>query len=341
MAHTSNHPKTSAADHVGIVLCNLGTPSEPTPSAVRQYLAEFLSDPRVVEIPGLLWKPILHGLILPRRPKASAQKYQKIWLKDGGSPLLHYTQKQATLLRGWLEEAGVQGVEVATGMRYGAPSLLQQLQAWYQQGMRRMLIVPMYPQYSGTTTASVYDLAYQWAQSKRDIPDLRIVKEYAQAEGYIAALARRVVEHWQTHGRPDQLIMSYHGIPARNVELGDPYQAQCIQTSELLAQRLGLPKNQYLVTFQSRFGKAKWLEPYTQPTLERLAQQGTRVVDVICPGFSADCLETLEEINMEVRDAFIENGGQEFRYIPCLNEHPEWISALRDLVVTNLNGWLR
>lgn len=339
MTSTSNHARTPAATGTGVILCNLGTPSQPEPAAVRKYLAEFLGDPRVIEIPALLWKPILHGFILPFRPKESAKKYQKVWLQDGGSPLLFHTLHQATMLRGWLGEAGHPQIQVAAGMRYGEPALLSQLEQWYEQGLRRILIVPLYPQYSATTTASVYDLAYEWARSKRDIPDLRIVNQYAEDEGYIAALEQRVREHWATHGQAEQLVMSYHGIPARNIQLGDPYQAQCLASSRLLAERLGLDDSQYRVTFQSRFGKARWLEPYTQPSLEAMAQSGIKVVDVICPGFAADCLETLEEINMEVREAFLHNGGQEFRYIPCLNDHPRWISALRDLTLHHLQGW--
>ncbi|MDH5856904.1 ferrochelatase [Lampropedia aestuarii] len=341
MTSTSTDHDTTQTPGIGVILCNLGTPSAPEPAAVKRYLAEFLGDPRVVEIPALIWKPILHGLILPRRPKESAQKYQQVWLEDGGSPLLYHTEQQALLLRGWLGEAGIRNVQVAAGMRYGEPGLKSLLERWYQSGLRRILIVPLYPQYSATTTASVYDVAYAWAASKRDIPDLRIVNQYAEFDGYIAALEETVRKHWSSHGRPEQLVMSYHGIPARNVQLGDPYQSQCLATSKRLAERLGLNESQYRVTFQSRFGKARWLEPYTQPTLEQLAQSGTKVVDVICPGFPADCLETLEEINMEVREAFLHHGGQEFRYIPCLNEQPRWISALRDLVQQNLRAWER
>lgn len=333
---------TASNPSIGVILCNLGTPSEPTPTAVKQYLAEFLGDHRVVEIPAWLWKPILHAAILPFRPKESAKKYQKVWLKEGGSPLLFHTEQQTAKLRACLDEAGhPHTIQLATGMRYGEPALQDTLERWYQQGMRRILIVPLYPQFSATTTASVYDLAYAWAGGKRDIPDVRIVNQYAELDGYIAALEQTVLEHWQTHGRPDQLVMSYHGIPARNVALGDPYQAQCLATSQQLAQRLGLQESQYRVTFQSRFGKARWLEPYTQPTLEQMGRSGVKVVDVICPGFAADCLETLEEINMEVREAFLHHGGQAFRYIPCLNAHPRWISALSDLVLSNLHAWQR
>ncbi|RMX07655.1 ferrochelatase [Corticibacter populi] len=332
-------PAPRPSPSIGILLCNLGTPDEPTPAAVRRYLAEFLGDPRVVEIPPLLWKPILHGIILRRRPAESARKYRSVWTEDG-SPLLAYSQKQASLLRGWLGEAGLGPLQVALGMRYGSPGIVAQLETFRAQGIERVLVVPLYPQYSATTTASVLDQIHQWNMRQRNMLDLRIIKDYAAHPGYIAALARRTLEHWQTHGRPDKLVMSYHGIPQRNIDLGDPYQQRCLLTARLLAEQLGLRESQYRVTFQSRFGRAQWLQPYTQPTLEEEAHQGLQVVDVMCPGFASDCLETLEEINMEVREAFLHQGGKAFRYIPCLNDHPSWIDGLGDLVLENLGGWL-
>lgn len=346
--HTTAHGGAAAAPasfsastpRLGVLLCNLGTPDAPTPAAVKRYLAEFLSDPRVVELPQLLWQPLLRLAILPLRAKESARKYEKIWRpEEGGSPLLNYTRKQALMLRGWLGEAGLHDVDVQAAMRYGQPGIVAQLERWHTQGVEKMLLLPLYPQYSATTTASVIDQAHAWAGSKRNMPELRIVKHYADDAGYIAALARRTLEHWQTHGRPEVLVMSYHGIPARNVAKGDPYAQQCQQSATLLAQQLGLQPAQYRVTFQSRFGPAQWLQPYTQPTLEQLAREGVKTVDLICPGFSSDCLETLEEIDMEVRQAFLAHGGQEFRYIPCLNDHPAWISALRDLVLRNTAHW--
>ncbi|KKW66999.1 ferrochelatase [Lampropedia cohaerens] len=334
LSQTSAPPR-----RIGVLLCNLGTPDSPEPAAVRRYLAEFLGDRRVVELPRLLWKPILHGIVLVRRPKESAQKYRKVWIEGEGSPLLVYTQRQATMLRGWLGEAGVSDVDVQVGMRYGQPGITTALEQWQRQGIAHMLVVPLYPQYSGTTTASVVDAVNAWCGRQRNIPALRIVRDYATDAGYLRALEHSVTRHWQKHGRPDHLVLSFHGIPQRNVALGDPYAQQCLQTAGLLAQRLNLAPTQYSVTFQSRFGPAKWLQPYTQPTVEALARNGIKTIDVLCPGFASDCLETLEEINMEVRHAFLANGGREFRYIPCLNDDPVWIDALRNIVLTNLAGW--
>lgn len=324
---------------IAVLLCNLGTPAAPTPQAVKHYLAEFLGDRRVVELPAWLWQPILHGIILQTRPRESARKYQSIWTEQG-SPLLVNTVQQATLLRGWLGESGHRDIIVEPVMRYGEPNLIARIGKLHQQGIRRILIVPLYPQYSSTTTASLVDAVNHWSGRQRDIPEFRWINHYSNDLGYIQALERSVIAHWQRHGKPQKLVMSYHGIPARNVALGDPYQKQCLHTSRLLAERLGLTPEQYLVSFQSRFGRAKWLQPYTQPSLEQQARNGLEVVDVICPGFSSDCIETLEEINMEVRAAFLANGGKEFRYIPCLNGQHAWISALQQLVLRNLGGWL-
>ena len=330
-------PPQDQAPRTAIILCNLGTPDEATAPALRRYLAEFLSDPRVVEIPGLLWKPILHGIILRTRPAQSAAKYASIWQAEG-SPLKVWTHKQATLLRGYLGERGHQ-VVVRTAMRYGNPSIPAVLDALKAEGVTRVLVLPAYPQYSGTTTASLFDAVARWGTDIRHLPELRFVNRYHDDAGYIEALVRRVRQHWMTHGRGDHLIMSFHGIPARCVDLGDPYRDECRITAERLAERLGLPSSGWTMTFQSRFGKAKWLEPYTQPTLERMAREGLKSVDVICPGFTSDCLETLEEIRMEVRDAFKAAGGQHFQYIDCLNDSPDWIRALADLAERHLQGW--
>lgn len=329
------------AARTAILLCNLGTPAAPTAAAVRPYLAEFLGDQRVVEIPRLLWWPILHGIILRLRPRASAEKYRQVWDQGGasGSPLLHWTQVQVRMLRGWLSHADAGGVLVAAAMRYGSPSIASQLDALKAQGAQRILILPLYPQYSCTTTASVCDAVYAWASTQRHIPELRFVQRYYDHPGYIAALAASVRAHWQDHGRAEKLLMSFHGVPLRTRTLGDPYIDECHATGQLLAQALGLSEQDYCITFQSRFGKAQWVEPYTQPTVEALARSGTRSLDVICPGFTSDCIETLEEINMEVRQAFLENGGQEYRYIPCLNDRADWITALRDIGLQHLQGW--
>lgn len=334
---TAAQPATPSP--AAVLLCNLGTPDAPTAPALRRYLAQFLSDPRVVEIPRAVWLPILHGIILRVRPAKSAAKYASIWMKEG-SPLGVWTARQATLLRGWLGEAGLR-VAVRHAMRYGQPSIASQLQALQAEGVQRVLVLPLYPQYSATTTASVVDDVTAFTRRTRRFPEFRFVNSYHDHPAYIGALAHSVRAHWAREGGPaDRLVMSFHGIPERNVRLGDPYQAECLVTAILLAQALGLSPAQYQVTFQSRFGKAKWLEPYTEPTLIAMAQAGTRRVDVMCPGFPADCLETLEEINQEAREAFLHAGGQEFRYIPCLNDDPQWITALSQIAQQHLAGWV-
>ena len=304
---------------------------------MRRYLAEFLSDARVVEIPKLLWWLILHGVILRTRPKKSAAKYASIWTPEG-SPLKVWTQKQAVMLRGYL---GVRGhtVEVRYAMRYGNPSIASQLDQLKADGVTRVLILPAYPQYSATTSASVFDAVYSWAAKVRLIPEFRFVNQYHDDPGYISALAAKIRQHWQKNGQAEQLVMSFHGVPQRTLKLGDPYHCHCHKTARLVAEKLGLKKDRYKVTFQSRFGKAKWLEPYTEPTLISMAQSGVKRVDVLCPGFTGDCLETLEEINMEARHAFLEAGGKEFRYIECLNDSPEWLAALADFSVLQMGGW--
>ena len=320
-----------------VLLCNLGTPDEPTAPAVRRYLAEFLGDHRVVEIPRLVWLAILHGIILRVRPKKSAAKYASIWTPEG-SPLKVWTAKQATMLRGWLGEAGHQ-VEVRYAMRYGNPAIAAQLDALKAEGATRVLILPAYPQYSATTTASVFDAVYTWAARQRNIPELRFVNHYHDDAGYISALADSIRAHWRHHGQPEQLVMSFHGVPQRTLMLGDPYHCECRKTARLVAEALALPADRYRVTFQSRFGSAKWLQPYTEPTLVALAQAGTRTVDLVCPGFTGDCLETLEEINMEAREAFLHAGGTRFGYIACLNDSPAWMGALSAIAQRHMAGW--
>jgi ferrochelatase len=321
----------------GILLVNLGTPEAPTAAALRRYLRQFLSDPRVVEIPRVVWWPILHGIVLRVRPAKSAAKYASIWTKEG-SPLRVWTEKQTALLQGFLGEQGHQ-VDVRHAMRYGQPSIASQLDALKQAGARRVLIVPLYPQYSGATTASVMDDVFAWGQRVRDLPELRSIARFHDEPGYIDALAGSVRAHWASHGRGGKLVMSFHGMPERTTRLGDPYHGECLETGRLLAERLGLKADEHVVTFQSRFGKAKWIEPYTEPTLRALAKAGTQRVDVICPGFVGDCIETLEEIAMEGKQAFLSSGGQEFNYIPCLNDRLEWIRALSSLVQKHLQGW--
>jgi ferrochelatase len=320
-----------------IVLVNLGTPDAPTAGAVRPYLKQFLSDPRVVEIPKAVWWFILNGVILPFRSKQSAHKYAAIWTKEG-SPLLTHTLKQAMLLRGALGERG-HDVEVVAAMRYGNPSLRSVLEKLKADGCQRVLVLPAYPQFSGTTTASIYDAVFDHYKTVRNIPELRLVRNYHDDPGYFEALRQSVQKHWESHGRPDKLVMSFHGVPKRTLLLGDPYHCECHKTARLLATALGLTQDQYLVTFQSRFGKAEWLQPYTAPTMQKLAKEGVKRVDVICPGFTSDCLETLEEIDMEVRTDFITAGGSAYHYIPCLNEAPAWVAAMATLAERHMQGW--
>jgi protoporphyrin/coproporphyrin ferrochelatase len=325
------------AAQTAVLYCNLGTPDEPTPAAVRRYLAEFLSDPRVVEIPRLPWLAILHGLILPLRSPKSAHKYAAIWTA-GGSPLKLWTEHQAKRLQGWLGEHGHR-VTVRYAMRYGNPSIASQLDALKAGGATRILILPAYPQYSGTTTASIIDAVSTWSRAIRNLPELRFVNRYHDDGAYVQALARKIRAHWMANGRGDHLLMSFHGVPERTLRRGDPYHCECQKTARLLALQLGLENHQYTLTFQSRFGKAKWIEPYTEPTLRAMAKRGVARVDVVCPGFTGDCLETLEEIAIEGRKAFLASGGKEFNYIPCLNDDGAWIGALGALAERNLGGW--
>jgi ferrochelatase len=330
---------------VGVLLVNLGTPDEATPAAVRRYLAQFLADPRVVEIPRPLWLLILHGVILRVRPARSAAKYAKVWTAEG-SPLLAHSRKQASLLQGYLAQrlksAGLPpdltAIELA--MRYGNPDVAGALDRLRAAGCDRILVVPLYPQYAASTTASAMDAVHAHVGRTRRMPGLRFVDCFHDDPGYVKALARGINDYWTRNGRPDRLVMSFHGLPRRSLDLGDPYHCHCRKTARLLAEELGLDAGQFVVTFQSRFGRAEWLQPYTQDTVVALAKEGVRRVDVACPGFVADCLETLEEIGLEVKDAFLAAGGKEFHAIPCLNEEPAFIAALADLVWRNLAGWL-
>jgi ferrochelatase len=327
-----------APRRTGVLLVNLGTPAAPTAEALRRYLKQFLWDPRVVEVSRPFWWLFLHAVVLTVRPKRSAAKYQKVWTEDG-SPLKFHTERQAKLLRGWLGEAGAGEVAVGWAMRYGEPSIDRVLDQFKRDGVDRVLVVPLYPQFAASTSASVMDAVADWLKRSRNPPELRFVKHFNDDPGYIGALAATIGDYWAAHGRPDRVVMSFHGLPSRSLDLGDPYYCECHKTGRLLAEALGLGQTKYIISFQSRFGAAEWLQSYTQPVLEILGREGTRRVDVICPGFVSDCLETLEEIAMECRAAFLAAGGQEFHYIPCLNEQPAWIAALRDLVITHLAGW--
>jgi ferrochelatase len=324
-----------------VLLVNLGTPTAPEAGAVRRYLRQFLSDPRVVEIPRWAWWPILYGIILTLRPRKSAAKYATIWT-ERGSPLMVHSEQQALLLRGYLGERGFD-VDVALAMRYGEPSIASVLQRLRQSAVERVLLLPMYPQYSGTTTASVLDEVFDELRRTRNVPEVRWVRHFHDHPAYIESVKLAVLGHWKKHGRPQDaggtLLMSFHGVPKRTLKLGDPYHCECQKTGRLLAGALGLKDDEYRLTFQSRFGRAEWLQPYTAATLHELGAKGVPRVDVICPGFTADCLETLEEIAQEGRQEFLDAGGREFHYIPTLNDSPAFISALADIAQLHMQGW--
>jgi ferrochelatase len=323
----------------GILLINLGTPAAPTAKALRPYLKQFLSDSRVIEIPKAVWWFILNGIILNVRPAKSAAKYASIWTPDG-SPLLVHTKKQAALLKGLLGERGVRNLVVDYAMRYGQPSVDNTLIKMREAGVERLLVIPLYPQYAGSSSATALDDVFRSLQKMRNMPEVRTVRHFHDHPAYIQALADSVREHWRHNGRAEKLVMSFHGVPRFTLDKGDPYHCECLKTGRLLAEELGLSKTEYVVSFQSRFGKAEWIKPYTTEVLSQLARDGVSKIDIMCPGFVGDCLETLEEIAMEGKEDFLLHGGKEYRYIPCLNERPAWISALAALAEANLGGWI-
>ena len=330
---------------IGLLLVNLGTPAAPTATAVRQYLAEFLSDPRVIEIPQPWWWLILHGIILRFRPARSAEKYASIWT-TGGAPLLVHTKRQAQLLTGFLGErlkrAGLPADLVLTrvAMRYGEPNIAGAIAELRTAGCDRLLVLPLYPQYAASTTGSVLDAVSAALRSRRFVPALRAARPFHDHPAYILALARRVNAHWERRGRPDHLLLSFHGLPKFSLDRGDPYHCHCHKTARLLARELGLKEEQWTLAFQSRFGRAEWLKPYTFEVLKDLGKKRTPRLDVFCPGFTADCLETLEEIAIEGRRVFLDAGGADLQYIPALNDLPEWIAALGEIAWEELGGWL-
>ncbi|OXY82131.1 ferrochelatase [Oceanimonas doudoroffii] len=318
----------------GVLLVNLGTPSAPTSAAVKAFLSQFLHDYRVVDLPRSLWCPLLHGIILPFRSPKVAKLYQSIWWPEG-SPLMVVSRRQQAALQKALQDEGID-VPVALGMSYGEPSIASAWQQLKEQGVDRVIVLPLYPQYSVSTTASVFDSWARLMKKERLVPALRFVHNYHDFSGYIGALADSVRAHWQEHGRGDLLLLSYHGIPKRFENQGDPYGQQCHRTSELLAEELGLEPHQWRTTFQSRFGREEWLKPYTDETMKALPKEGVKKLDVICPAFSADCLETLEEIAEQNQELFIKAGGEQYRYIPALNDNPAHIRMLVDLVCREL-----
>jgi protoporphyrin/coproporphyrin ferrochelatase len=320
-----------------VLLVQLGTPDEPTPTALRRYLREFLSDPRVVEIPALVWKLILYGIILNVRPRKSAAKYAAIWTKDG-SPLRVNSVKQTKLLKGWIGEQG-HDVDVVLAMRYGQPSVPSVLRQLREKGMDRLLILPMYPQYAAATSATALDAVFRELSLWRNQPEIRTIKHFHDDPNYIDALAAHVNKHWERDGRPEHFVMTFHGVPRRSLTLGDPYHCECLKTGRLLGERLGLSKDQYSLSFQSRFGRAEWLQPYTTTVLTEVAKKIKGRVDVFCPGFVVDCLETLEEIALEGQEDYHAAGGGEYKYIPCINDDGNFIASLGQLALRHMQAW--
>ncbi|MGQ0701478.1 MAG: ferrochelatase [Panacagrimonas sp.] len=334
---TSDSPSDLAHQtpaRTGVLLVNLGTPDAPTASAIRRYLRQFLSDPRVVELPRALWLPVLYGFILPFRPVKLVHAYAKVWTEQG-SPLLAISRQQQAALQ------AVLGNDIAVGlaMTYGEPSIASAMSAFENSGVHRVLVLPLYPQYSGTTTAAVMDGVFAHTRTQRWMPELRTVNSYHDDDGYVAALAESIEAHWTAQGRSDRLLISFHSIPRQYLEKGDPYFCHCHKTARLLAERLQLAPASWSVSFQSRLGRQPWLQPYTDIVIPQLAERGTQTLDVVCPGFAADCLETLEEVAIRYAADFVGAGGRSLRYIPALNTHPRHIEAMAALCRTNLQGW--
>lgn len=327
-----------SAERIGILLVNSGTPAAPEPWAVRRFLARMLADPRVVEMPRSLWLPILHGLILPFRPARVARKYRAIWTQSG-SPLLGLSERLRTQLTGTLAQRMLAPFSVELGMLYGEPGVPQALSRLRESGAQRILVLPLFPQYCGATTGAVYDQVTAELRRWRWLPELRFVAEYHDQPEYIDALRACIVQHWEAYGRTRHLLISFHGIPERYFHQGDPYFCKCQKTARLLAEELMLRDGEWSVSFQSRFGPDGWLKPYTSTVLDEMPARGTRRVSVICPGFAVDCLETLEEIEMENRERFLAAGGEQFQYVPALNARPEHARFLADLIARHCQGW--
>ena len=328
-------PRHPASTQIAVLLLNLGTPTAPTPAAVRRYLAEFLSDSRVIDYPRWLWLPLLHGIILRLRPRRSARAYAKIWT-ERGSPLLVFSKALTDKLAAYCADSGVR---VALAMRYGEPVTAATIEHLLADGVRRLLVLPLYPQYSATSTGAAFDAMHAALRRTRWMPELRCIGDYHAEPEYISALCHSVEMYWQVHGRGECLLLSFHGIPERYVRAGDPYLAQCRTTTRLLRQRLNLDDNAMTVAFQSQVGRERWLAPYTDETLSRLAKQGVRHVQVLCPGFAVDCLETLEEIAMRGHEQFLAAGGERLDYIPALNDSDSHVALLRSLIERHTRGW--
>jgi ferrochelatase len=337
-SQTVKHPDAGVAP-LGVLLVNLGTPDSPSVADVRRYLREFLWDPRVVEVARPVWWLVLNLVILTTRPRRSAKAYAKVWTA-AGSPLLVISRKQQVALQASLDTQDGPPVQVTLAMRYGRPGIAPGLQALREAGAKRVLVLPLYPQYSATTTAAIVDAVADELRHWRELPELRFINDYHRHPAYISALADSVRRYRELHGEPDKLLLSFHGIPQEYVDAGDPYATQCYKTAELLVAALDLPKDRWQMSFQSRLGPKQWLQPYTDHTLEALAREGVRTVHVICPGFSVDCLETLEEVAMENRDIFLQAGGEHYGYIECLNDHASHIQLFTELIAQHTRGWM-
>lgn len=328
------------SDRIGVLLAQLGTPDEPTPKALRSYLKQFLWDPRVIEINRALWWMILNGIILNVRPKKSAALYSRIWTEEG-SPLLLITQSQTNIVQDKLKEIDPT-ICVEYGMRYGTPSLESAIDKLIDDGCSKILLVPMYPHYSAPTTASVYDAVFPHLLKRRFVPTLRVVEPFFAHDGYVKPQAEVIREAYASFPeRPEKLILSYHGVPQSYVDKGDPYCCQCTETTYALRNELSeFAEGEIIHTYQSRFGNDPWLIPYTDDTIEELAKQGVKSVAIACPGFLADCLETLDEMGNEARELFEEHGGEELYLIPCLNTHPAWMQGFTDIITSEIGSWL-
>ncbi|MBU6199428.1 MAG: ferrochelatase [Xanthomonadaceae bacterium] len=318
-----------------VLLVNLGTPAAPTASAVRRYLAQFLSDRRVIDYPRWLWLPLLYGVILRLRPRRSARAYAKIWTAQG-SPLLVNNRALAAKLA---SELSNEEIRVELAMTYGEPDVPATIRKLLAEGVRRLLVLPLYPQYSATSTAAVFDAAFAALRAERRLPEIRCIADYHAEPAYIDALSASVEKYWLTHGRGERLLLSFHGIPERYVNAGDPYRGQCLTTARLLRERLGVSESELTVAFQSRVGRERWLTPYTDAVLPELASAGARHVQVLCPGFAVDCLETLEEIAIRGRGQFLAAGGKRLDYIPALNDSPSHVRLLHELIERHTQGW--
>lgn len=322
----------------GVLLINVGTPSAPTPTAVRHYLKQFLSDPRVIENQGLSWKLVLYGIILRTRPAKSAAAYKHIWT-DSGSPLLVVSQQQARMLESALQSQCNHPVRVEIGMGYGSPSVESALARLWEAGADRLLVVPLYPQYAAATVGSAFDAVARCLEQSRWVRPLKFVSGYFDHAAYIEALAESLQDYWSRNGKGDRLLVSFHGLPRTAVAQGDPYEQHCLVTARLLWERLGMPVSQRHLAYQSRFGKSEWLTPYADEVLSDWGRSGVAKVDVICPGFAADCLETLEEIGDEYAEVFRAAGGTQLNYVPALNDRPAHIRALAEVALSHLGDW--